>query len=35
MVLDVRKELDKEGWVFREMGKVKIDVPGYRKTLPE
>jgi hypothetical protein len=35
MVLDVRRELDKEGWEFREMGKVIIDIPGYRKTFPE
>jgi hypothetical protein len=33
--MDVRRELDKEGWVFKEMGKVKIDVAGYRKTLSE
>lgn len=35
MVADVRSELDKEGWQFKKMGKVKINVPGFRKTLPE
>jgi 3-methyladenine DNA glycosylase Tag len=35
MVLDVERELDKEGWVFKEMGKMIIDIPGYRKTLQE
>jgi hypothetical protein len=35
MSLDMWRELDKERWAFREMGKVIIDIPGYRKTLPE
>jgi hypothetical protein len=35
MVVDMRRELDREGWVFREMGKVIIDIPGFRKTLPD
>jgi hypothetical protein len=35
MVIDVERELDREGWKFREMGKVIIDIPGYKKTLPE
>jgi hypothetical protein len=35
MVLDVRRELDKEGWLFREIVKVIIDIPGYKKIPPE
>jgi hypothetical protein len=34
MVMDVRRDLDREGWKFREMGKVIIDIPGHGKTLP-
>jgi nuclear transport factor 2 (NTF2) superfamily protein len=34
-VADMIRELDKEGWEFKEMGKVIIDIPGYRKTLSE
>jgi hypothetical protein len=29
------RELDREGWEFGEMGKVKTQVPGFRKTLPD
>jgi hypothetical protein len=35
MVLDMRWELDKEVWEFREMGKVIIDIPGSSKIIPE
>jgi hypothetical protein len=35
MALDILRALDKEGWQFKKMGRVKIDVPGHRKTLPE
>jgi hypothetical protein len=29
------RELDQEGWVFKEMGKVRIDISRYKKTLPK